>query len=77
MKYPKYLALGNWLFKHIEPDFFTQQDNPVGGPIPENLYIVINASNMSLSKHLRTYENLITCKDCEIPNDQELLRLLK
>lgn len=75
MKYPKYLKIGNWLFKHIEPDWFYQHDNPVGGPIPENLYIDVNAQ-LNISRNLRTYEGLIAY-GCEVPDDKELLRLIK
>ena len=74
MNYPKYLSRGNWLFKHIEPDFFAQREGPVGGPIPENLYIVVG--KWDLSKHLRTYEGLIAYGAIE-PDDAELLRLSK
>lgn len=76
MNYPKYLSVGNWLFKHLEADFFAQQDKPVGGPIPENLYIVANLGELNLSKHLRTYEGLVAY-GCIEPSDEELSRLIK
>ena len=75
MKYPKYLSVGNWLFKHVEPDFWAQKDHPVGGPIPENLYIAVFGT-LDLSRHLRTYEGLIAY-GCTEPDDKELLRLTK
>lgn len=77
MKYPKYLSVGNWLFKHIEPDFFVQKDRPVGGPIPENLYHSVHSFRaVNLSEDLRTYEGLIAY-GCTEPDDKELLRLIK
>lgn len=77
MKYPQYLAIGNWLFMRLVPDVFTQRENPVGGPIPENLYIVLcSFRGFDLSKDLRTYESLIA-KGATEPSDVELLRLLK
>ena len=76
MKYPKFLSIGNWLFKHIEPDWFAQNDKPVGGAIPENLYIVANLDDYNFGKHLRTYEGLIAY-GCTEPDDKELLRLIK
>ena len=75
MNYPKYLSIGNWLFKHLEPDWFTQNDRPVGGSIPENLYYVCNGQ-LNFSKYLRTYEGLIAYGATE-PDDKELLRLIK
>lgn len=75
MKYPKYLAIGNCLFKHLEPDWFVQYDKPVGGPIPENLYYYCH-EEMNFSKDLRTYEGLIAY-GCTEPDDKELLRLIK
>lgn len=75
MKYPKYLSVGNWLFKHIEPDWFYQHDNPVGGLIPENLYLAIS-KQLNISRDLRTYEGLIAY-GCTEPSDEELLRLIK
>ena len=75
MKYPMYLSVGNWLFKHIEPDWFMQKDRPVGGPIPENLYIV-HDRGLNISRDLRTYEGLIAY-GCTEPSDEELLRLIK
>lgn len=77
MKYPKYLSVGNWLFKHLEPDWFAQKDNPVGGPIPENLYYAHHDFRaLDLSRDLRTYEGLIEY-GCTEPDDKELLRLIK
>ena len=77
MKYPQYLSVGNWLFKHLEPDWFVQKDNPVGGPIPENLYVSTSTYRaIDLSKDLRTYEGLIAYGATE-PDDKELLRLIK
>lgn len=75
MKYPKYLSVGNWLFKHLDPDWFYQNDKPVGGPIPENLYIAVSGQ-LDLSRDLRTYEGLIAY-GCTMPSDEELLRLVK
>lgn len=75
MNYPKYLSIGNWLFTHIEPDWFYQNDKPVGGSIPENLYITVN-NQLNLSRDLRTYEGLIKY-GCTVPDDKELLRLMK
>lgn len=75
MKYPKYLSVGNWLFKHIEADWFMQKDRPVGGPIPENLYYDLGRE-LNLSRDLRTYEGLIAY-GCTEPSDEELLRLIK
>ena len=75
MNYPKYLSIGNWLFKHIEPDWFYQKDRPVGGNIPENLYIDFN-DQLNLSRDLRTYEGLVAY-GCTEPDEKELLRLLK
>jgi hypothetical protein len=74
MKYPKYLSVGNWLFKHIEPDWFYQNDKPVGGPIPDNLYYDCDML-LNLSRDLRTYEGLIEY-GCTEPDEKELLRLL-
>lgn len=76
MNYPKYLKIGNWLFKHIEPDWFMQMDGPVGGPIPENLYLAIGR-NLNITRDLRTYEGIIAYGHYEIPDDTELLRLIK
>ncbi len=77
MKYPQYLVIGNWLFMRVVPDHFAQRDNPVGGPIPENLYITLFSFRaFDLAKDLRTYENLIA-KGATEPSDAELLRLLK
>ena len=75
MNYPKYLQIGNWLFVHIRKSPFVGK-NPVGGPIPENLYIAVGYYAPDLSQDLRTYEGLIEY-GAEIPNDEELLRLLK
>ena len=75
MKYPKYLSVGNWLFKHIEPELFINNDSPVGGKVPENLYLAV-FDNINISKHLRTYEGLIAY-GCTEPSDEELLRLIK
>lgn len=75
MDYPKYLKIGNWLFKHLEPDWFYQKDRPVGGQIPENLYYAVNGQ-LNLSRDLRTYEGLIAY-GCTIPSDEELLCLIK
>ena len=75
MKYPQYLSVGNWLFMHLKKDDFT--DITVGGPIPENLYIVHSWYRApDLSKDLRTYEGLIAYGATE-PDDKELLRLIK
>ena len=77
MKYPKYLSIGNWLFIHIAPDTFDK--HPIGGAIPENLYIVgpfYDGLYLSLQKHLRTYEGLIA-DGATKPDDKELLRLIK
>lgn len=72
-----YLSKGNWLFKHIEVDFWAKNDGPVGGPIPENLYVSISTYRaIDLSKDLRTYEGLIAYGATE-PDDKELLRLIK
>lgn len=79
MKYPKYLSIGNWLFIHIVPDWFTQKDHPVGGSIPENLYaacFTYSGMDINLSRDLRTYEGLIEYGATE-PDDKELLRLIK
>lgn len=79
MNYPKYLSIGNWLFVHIETDFFIQKDKPVGDPIPENLYVDAtgyHGISINLSKDLRTYEGLIAY-GCTEPSDSELLRLIK
>lgn len=76
MKYPKYLSCGNWLFVHLQSNPFAQQDNPVGGPIPENLYVSVCYRAPDLSSDIRTYEGLIAY-GCEVPSDAELLRLLK
>ena len=62
---------------HIAPDTFDKY--PVGGAIPENLYIVgpfYDGLYLNLQKHLRTYEGLIADGATE-PNDKELLRLIK
>lgn len=75
MNYPTYLSIGNWLFKYLEPDWFYQKDRPVGGPIPENLYYDCSNS-LNLSRDLRTYEGLIAY-GCTVPDDKELLRLIK
>ena len=75
MKYPKYLKIGNWLFMHIRKSAFADK-NPVGGPIPENIYIALGWSAPNLSEDLRTYEGLIG-DGAEVPSDEELLRLLK
>ena len=75
MKYPKYLSIGNWLFKHIEPDWFVQNDRPVGGPLPENLYISYRGQ-LNISRDLRTYEGLIKY-GCTEPDEKELLKLIK
>lgn len=75
MKYPKYLSIGYWLFKHIEPELFINKDNPVGGPVPENLYLAVFDS-INISKHLRTYEGLIE-HGAKEPSDKELLGLIK
>lgn len=75
MKYPQYLSIGNWLFQHLKKDEF--ETSPVGGPIPENLYISLSSWRaLNLSKDLRTYEGLIANGATE-PDDKELLRLLK
>lgn len=77
MKYPKYLSKGNWLFVHIEADPF--EKNPVGGAIPNNLYIDCfgyGGVEFNLNKRLRTYEGLIEYGATE-PDDKELLRLIK
>lgn len=77
-KYPTYLSVGNWLFVHIEPDWFANRDNPVGGSIPNNLYIVSASDSgisMNISKDLRTYEGLIEY-GCTEPDKNELIRLL-
>lgn len=75
MKYPKFLSVGNWLFMHLSKDGFA--DCTVGGPIPENLYIVYSSYKApDLSKDLRTYEGLIAYGATE-PDDKELLRLIK
>ena len=77
MKYPKYLSVGNWLFKYLEPDCFVQRDRPVGGPIPENLYYVVSTYRpIDLSKDLRTYESLIAY-GCTEPDSKELSRLVR
>lgn len=75
MKYPKYLKIGNWLFAHIIKSTFADK-HPVGGPIPENLYIALGYYAPNLSEDLRTYEGLIEY-GAEVPSDEELLRLLK
>lgn len=75
MNYPKFLKIGNWLFAHIRKSAFADK-NPVGGPIPENLYITFGPYAPNLSEDLRTYEGLIEY-GAEIPSDEELLRLLK
>ena len=77
MEYPKYLSIENWLFIHIAPETF--DNHPVGGAIPENLYIVgpfYDGLYLNLQKHLRTYEGLIAAGATE-PDDEELLRLIK
>ena len=75
MKYPDYLSIGNWLFQHLKKDDF--ETRPVGGPIPENLYVSLSRWRaIDLSKDLRTYEGLIEAGATE-PDDKELLRLLK
>ena len=78
MAYPNYLKIGNWLFKHIKPDPFMQKDSPVGGPIPENLYLAVSSfgGNLNLTRDLRTYEGLMSY-GCSVPSDEELLRLVK
>lgn len=75
MNYPKFLKIGNWLFIHIRKSSFADA-KPVGGPIPENLYITCGYNAPDLSTDLRTYEGLIE-NGAEIPEDKELLRLLK
>ena len=75
MKYPKFLSTGNWLFIHLKKDSF--ENDSVGGPIPENLYVVHSGYRApDLSKDLRTYEGLIAYGATE-PDDKELLRLIK
>ena len=75
MKYPDYLSVGNWLFKHLKKSNF--EDHTIGGPIPENLYISIDSWRApDLSRDLRTYEGLIASGATE-PDDKELLRLIK
>ncbi len=71
-KYPTYLSIGNWLFIHIEANKF--ETNPVGGEIPNNLYMV-NDLCFDLSKNLRTYESLIKY-GCTEPDKKEIIRLL-
>lgn len=77
MKYPKFLSIGNWLFVHVEVDRFAQNDKPVGGSIPENLYLSFGYRGMAvnLGRDLRTYEGLIAY-GCTEPDDKELLRLI-
>ncbi len=77
-KYPKYLSIGNWLFIHIEADSFINNDNPVGGKIPDNLYMAhtsYSGINLNLSRNLRTYEGLIEY-GCTEPSKEEIIRLL-
>ena len=73
--YPKFLKIGNWLFMHIRKNSFADR-NPVGGPIPENIYVAWGITAPDLSQDLRTYEGLIEY-GAEVPSDEELLRLLK
>lgn len=76
MNYPKFLSIGNWLFIHIGVDNF--DTHPVGGPIPNNLYIAnpsYSGIDLNLSKNLRTYEGLIEY-GCTEPSKEELMRLL-
>ena len=74
MEYPRYLSIGNWLFTHIENDHY--YDVSVGGPRPENLYMVLSRyHSLDLGCDLRTYEGLIASGATE-PSKEELLRLL-
>lgn len=75
MKYPKYLQIGNWLFKHISPGLFINNSPVVGGKVPENLYYSIS-DDLNLGRDLRTYEGIIN-DGGKVPSDGELLRLLK
>lgn len=73
MKYPKFLSIGNWLFKHISPELFINNSSVVGGKVPENLYYAVS-NDLNLSRDLRTYEGIIA-DGGQIPDDKELLRL--
>jgi hypothetical protein len=74
MKYPRYLKLGNWLFSHVEIDH--SYGTTVGGPIPENLYLVISRYHaLNLATDIRTYEGLINDGAVK-PSKEELLGLL-
>ena len=75
MKYPKFLSIGNWLFKHISPELFINDSYIVDGKVPENLYYAVS-NDLNLSRDLRTYEGIIADGGKE-PDDQELLRLIK
>lgn len=75
MKYPRYLSIVNWLFEHIENEHYYTVS--VGGPRPENLYMVISRyRSLNLGTDLRTYEGLIADGATE-PSKEELLRLLE
>lgn len=75
MNYPKYLSIGNWLFKHISPELFINDSYVVGGKVPENLYYAVS-NDLNLSRDLRTYEGIINNGGKE-PDEKELLRLIK
>ena len=75
MNYPKYLSIGNWLFKHLSPELFINNSYVVGGKVPENLYYAFS-NDLNPSRDLRTYEGSIASGATE-PDDKELLRLIK
>ena len=75
MNYPKYLSIGNWLFKHLSPELFINDSYVVGGKVPENLYYSIS-NDLNPSRDLRTYEGIINAGG-KVPTDEELLRLIK
>ena len=75
MNYPKYLSIGNWLFKHLSPELFINDSYVVGGKVPENLYYSIS-NDLNPSRDLRTYEGIIN-DGGKVPTDEELLRLIK
>lgn len=75
MKYPKFLSIENWLFKHISPELFINDSSVVGGKVLENLYYAVS-NDLNLSRDLRTYEGIIA-NGGQIPDDKELLRLIK
>lgn len=75
MSYPKYLSIGNWLFKHLSPELFINNSYVVGGKVPENLYYAFS-NELNPSRDLRTYEGIIG-NGGKVPSDEELLRLIK